>query len=201
MVANEKFNVGDLSVAAQVARIKAAGAQVMIAWVNGAPAATVLRTVIDSGLDIPIIFSTANATYVAMHQFAAFVPPAGLFFPTIPAMVPSVITDRGTRAAVDAFRTTLIAHNIRPTFASATAWDPALLVVGAFRKLGPGATAQQVYGYLKGLSGWAGINGPYDFRSHPARGLGPGQAVVVRWEKDRDDFVPVSAIGGAPLKR
>ena len=53
VVANEKFNVGDLSVAAQVARIKAAGAQVMIAWVNGAPAATVLRTVIDSGLDIP----------------------------------------------------------------------------------------------------------------------------------------------------
>jgi branched-chain amino acid transport system substrate-binding protein len=199
VVAREHFNVTDLSVTAQLSRIKAAGAQALVAWQNGAPTATVLRGANEVGLNLPILTSTGNATYQQMHELAALMP-RELLFPGVPAMAPTVIRDRGARAAVDVFQRGLLARRIRPEYVHTVVWDPALLLVSAMRKLGAGATPAQVRDYLVNLQGWTGINGTYDFKKYPQRGLGPGTAVIVRWDAARDDFVPVSALGGSPLK-
>ncbi len=53
-VSVERFNLSDISVAAQLARIKAAGAQAIISFVSTAALGTVLHGVNESGLDIPI---------------------------------------------------------------------------------------------------------------------------------------------------
>ena len=200
VVAREHFNANDVSVAAQLTRIKASGAQVLISWQNGSPTGTVLRGANDIGLNLPIVTSTGNATYAEMHEFNAFMPP-GLYFPGVPAIAPAVVTNRAMRSAVDAFRSSLIAHHIRPEYVHTDVWDPALLLVDALRKLGPEATAATVYAYIQGLRGWTGINGLYDFRANPERGLGSGGTVMVRWDRERDDFVPESSMGGMPLRR
>ncbi len=74
LVAREHYNVTDLSVAAQIARIKASSAQVMIAWGTGTPIGTVFRSVRDAGLDIPVAVSAGNDIYPEMKQFAAILP-------------------------------------------------------------------------------------------------------------------------------
>jgi branched-chain amino acid transport system substrate-binding protein len=183
-----------------MARIKASNAQILWAWQVGPPTGTVLRAANDVSLNLPIATTAANATPLQMHEFASLIPSAGLFFPQVPMMAPSVVTDRATKRAIDAFRNAFIAHGLRPGFIHASLWDPTLIVVDALRKLGPDATAAQLYAYIQNVRGWTGINGPYDFRKYPERGLGPGFGVLMRWDKERDDFVPVSAVGGAPLR-
>jgi branched-chain amino acid transport system substrate-binding protein len=49
LVARERFGVTDLSVAAQIERIKAAGAEAIDAWTTGTPFGTVLRGAYDAG--------------------------------------------------------------------------------------------------------------------------------------------------------
>ncbi len=70
----EHFNPSDVSVAAQIARIKESGAQAIVAWTTGAPAATVLRGMIQDGLDIPVAPTSGNQTFAAMHQWKSFLP-------------------------------------------------------------------------------------------------------------------------------
>jgi branched-chain amino acid transport system substrate-binding protein len=67
-VAHEHFNVTDLSVQAQIERIKATNPQVLIAWTTGTPFATILRAVNDSGLQIPVYTNAGNLTYGQMLQ-------------------------------------------------------------------------------------------------------------------------------------
>lgn len=50
----EHFGVTDLTVAAQLARIKASGAEALDVWATGTPSATVLRGIQDAGITIPI---------------------------------------------------------------------------------------------------------------------------------------------------
>lgn len=83
VVAREHFNLTDISVAAQMARIKASGAQAIFAWVSGTAFGTVMRGVTDAGIDLPIVTSTANLTYPQLEAEAAVMNdnvlfPAGL---------------------------------------------------------------------------------------------------------------------------
>ncbi|HXF34105.1 MAG TPA: hypothetical protein VN603_05990, partial [Candidatus Acidoferrales bacterium] len=71
--------------------------------------------------------------------------------------------------------------------------------VAAFRKLGTNATATQIRDFIANLKGWTGINGPYDFRAVPQRGLDVKAAVVVRWDTAKGTWIGVSKPGGAPL--
>src|SRR5579875_2694600 len=75
IVADEHFNPSDVGVQAQMARIKASGAQAMIIWAPGTPFGTALRAVHDAGLDdMPIATTSANMVYSQMKQYAAFMP-------------------------------------------------------------------------------------------------------------------------------
>ena len=73
-----------------------------------------------------------------------------------------------------------------------------LLVVGALRKLKPEASAEDLRNYLHDLTGVAGINGFYDFKAVPNRGLGEQNVVVTRWDAAAQTWDVVSDPLGIP---
>src|SRR6202030_2977496 len=68
------FNITDVSVAAQIVHIKAAGPQALIAWTTGTPIATVFKGAIQAGLDIPIATTSGNMTYAQMPNMRPSCP-------------------------------------------------------------------------------------------------------------------------------
>jgi branched-chain amino acid transport system substrate-binding protein len=82
---------------------------------------------------------------------------------------------------------------------AAHAWDPGMMIVGALRKLGPSATAEQVRDSLSSLSDWPGVNGVYDFTKVPQRGLDVHSAVITRWDAAVRRWVIANEAGGAPI--
>jgi branched-chain amino acid transport system substrate-binding protein len=198
VVDREHFNSSDVSVAAQIAHIQASNPQLVIAWASGTAIGTVFRAINDASFNVPVLTSNANATYAQMKQVAQIVPKE-LYFSGVPSMEPDQVTDRATKRAVDAYDAALAALNVRPEV-QATCYDPALVVIEAFRKAGAGATPDQLRDAIGGLRGFVGANGPYDFRTYPQRGLGVNTATVLRWDPAKGTWYGVSAPGGAPLK-
>lgn len=198
VVAHEHFSVGDLGVTAQLERIKAAGAQVLIGYATGTPFGTILRGVRDVGLTMPIWTTSGNLTYAQMAQYKDIMPQE-LDFPALPAVVPEAFPDRQVRAAVQRFREAITAVGARPEYIESPAYDPAMLVVEALRKVGPDASPEQVRAALAGVRGFAGAEGRYDMVAVPQRGLKPSDLCVVKWDPAKNDWVALSKPGGDPL--
>lgn len=198
IIDREHFNITDVSVAAQMAHIKGSGAPALIAWSSGTPIATILRGIADTGLDVPVETTNANLTYAQMKAYASFMP-KDLLFAAPPAVAPDQLPNgpvkRKVMEFIDAFKST----GTRPDIGQALAWDPTFLVIDAYKKLGLNATAAQIRDYLANLRGWVGINGAYDFRAVPQRGVGVKNVVIVRWDPAKETWVGVSKLGGAPL--
>jgi len=196
-VAHEHFNVTDLSVQAQIERIKAANPQVLIAWTTGTPFATILRAVNDSGLAVPVYTNAGNLTYGQMAQYHDFLPKE-LYFPAVACVVPDGITDPATKAATNVYFQALRDTGVRPEYIESVAYDPGLLVVTALRALGPNASGEKIRDYLNGISSFAGASGHYNFKTSPQRGLDMSQMFVARWDGPKNDWVAVSKPGGDP---
>jgi len=200
-VISEHFNPTDVSVAAQVARIKQSGAQAMVAWVTGAPAATVFKGMIQVGLDIPVAPTSGNQTFAAMKQWASFLPKqlilASALYPPHPR---SVKLDPRMDKAQQAMNAVLAEHHLKADNMAATSWDAGLIVVAGLRKLGPKATAAQLKDFVDNLTNFAGVDGIYDFKKYPQRGLGPESSTVTTYDPKTNSWVWLSQQGGAPLK-
>lgn len=199
MVVHEHFNTSDLSVAAQMARIKAAHPDVFVCYASGTPFATLLRGVQQAGIDVPIVSNEANMSYRQLKQYTDILPKE-LLFPSSPAVAHEARSPAG-RAAMDTFYEALKDAGIQPDLTYINAWDPALVIVHALQALGPDATANQVRTYLENLHGFAGVNGDYDFRTGNQRGLGPEDIMVVRWDATTSSWVGMSDFGGGPKRR
>ena len=194
-VAREHFNVTDLSTAAQVARIKAANAQALVVWTTGTPFGTILSSVSQVGLDVPVVALGSNASFVEIKQYAALLPKE-LYFPGTLPLTGAPVADREVRAAIDVMNKALLANGGSNDFVNEIPWDPAALVVATLRKLGPTATPLQIKTYISSLRNWPGINGRYDFVAHPQRGLGPTTWVMLRWDPAKNYWTGVSKPGG-----
>lgn len=201
LAANEHFAIGDLTLNAQMARIKASGAQALITFNTGAPFGTVLHGMSDAGLDLPVATSAGALNNATMKQFAAYLPKE-LLIPGLPSDAPDALAgQRGPlKSSVDVYLSALKTAGIAPDHTLASAWDPAWIVVGALRKLGPEATAAQIWSTIENLHGWAGANGIYDFRGGNQRGLTTTTSVMVRWDAATGSWVAMSRLGGAPLR-
>jgi branched-chain amino acid transport system substrate-binding protein len=196
-IVHEHFNVTDLSVNAQIERIKAANPQVLIAWTTGTPFGTVLRSVNDTGLNIPIYTNAGNLTYGQMAQYHDFLPKE-LDFPAVACVVPDGITDPAVKAATNSYFDALRDVGVKPEYIQSVAYDPALLVVAALRALGPNPTAARIRDYINNQSSWAGVSGRYNFKATPQRGLGTGQIFVARWDPAQNNWTAASKSGGDP---
>lgn len=200
-VAVEHFNPTDISVSAQIERIKNSGAQAMIAWVTGAPAATVFKGMIQAGLNIPVAPTSGNQTFAAMHQWKSFLPKqlilASALYPPHPA---GVKLDPRMEKAQHDMNAILAQHHLKADNMVATSWDAGLIVVAALRKLGPDATAAQLKSYIDDLTNFPGVDGIYNFKKYPQRGLGPDASTVTTYDAKTDSWKWISQPGGAPLK-
>lgn len=201
VVAREHFNPTDVSVAAQIEKIKAAQPQAIIAWSTGAPIGTIFKAMTQAGLDIPLATTDGNMTFAQMQQYAAFLPKQ-LYIPAAEWATHGTNVPRpaAVAKAQERFEAAYKGAGLEPDVAAALAWDPANIVIDALKKLGPNVTATQVREYLSHLKGYAGVDGIYDFERVPQRGLDVQNAVVTRWMPDKNRWIPVSAPAGAPLK-
>jgi branched-chain amino acid transport system substrate-binding protein len=198
VVAHEHFNPTDLSVGAQMAKIKASGAQVLVAWTTGTPFGTVLRNASEAGVGIPILTTAANLSDAEMHAYAAFVPKE-LYFPGTPAFAPDVVPTGPMKRALQTYYAQLKAAGAKPENAISLAWDATFLVLDALKKLGLNATASQIRDDIGALQGSVGIYGTHDFVAIPQRGLGIGSVVMIRWDPVRS-WVAASGLGATPLR-
>lgn len=200
LVNETTFNPTDVSASAQIQRMKGSQPQAVIAWSTGAAIGTVFKALLDAGVTVPVATTDGNMTYASMKQFADILPKE-LYIPS-----PEWPRSDGQEAAAavnaakkqffDAFE----GQPVQPDAAYSFAWDPALLVVSALRKLGPDATAEQLRDDLAKLTGFAGINGVYDFVKIPQRGLDASNVVVTRWDPTANTWKIVSHPRGLPLE-
>lgn len=201
IVEHQHFTPTDVSVAAQMERIKGAGANSLIAWTTGAQVATVFKAMIQSDLNIPIGTSSGNQTFSQMEQYVSFLPKqlligSGLF----PEHAGLVQLDPRIEAQQRDMYAVMKERNINPDISTTVAWDTGLLVAAALRKLGPTATAAQMRDYIRSLTDFAGIDGIYDFKAHFDRGLGADSATVVAYDAAGKRWRWLSQPGGEPLK-
>jgi len=200
IVAVERYAISDISVASQLARLKAAGADAVFVGTTGTGFGTALRGINDMGWDVPVMTNAGNIVLEQMEQYKAFAP-RELLFTGARFMGHAIAGSGPVRDAQTAFYRALAAEGItKPDFINATAWDPAWVVVSALRKFGPAMTAANLHAYIEQLHGLAGVNGVLDFRDGKQRGLGINATLIVRWDGARDYWVPVSEPGGIPLK-
>lgn len=197
VVDRERFAPADISVAAQMARIKASDAQMLFAWTTGTPFGTLLRGIADAGIALPIVASSGNETYAQMSAYASILPPE-MYFSGIPSLTPDALPRGAVRDAIVRYQNAFKAIGVRPDIGANQAWDAAFIVVDALRKLGTATTPEQLRAYIWKLRGWSGINGVYDFTALPQRGVNGNWIVVQRWDPARDAFVGASRPGGAP---
>jgi branched-chain amino acid transport system substrate-binding protein len=200
VVAREHFNPTDVSVSAQIENIKAAQPQAFIAWSTGAPIGTIFKGIVQAGLDVPVGTTDGNMTFAQMTQYAAFLPKQ-LFIPAAEWAMHGTELKREPEvlAAQERFDAVFKAAGVTPDVASALAWDPAMIVIDALRKLGPAANATQMRDYIAHLKDYAGVDGIYDFERVPQRGLDVNDAVVTLWDPARKNWQVVSQPAGAPL--
>jgi branched-chain amino acid transport system substrate-binding protein len=200
LVEREHFNPTDISVAAQIERIKASGAQAIVAGVTGSPAATVFKGMVQAGLDIPVAPTSGNEVFAQMEQWKDFLP-KGLVMGS--AVFPEHDgvwkLDPRIEAAQHEMYAALKAHGQKADNVVATCWDAGLIVVAALRDLGPDATAAQIRTYIANLTNFAGVDGFYNFKANPERGLGADSAIVVGYDADTKAWVWLTKPGGAPL--
>lgn len=201
-VAHQHFNVSDVTVAAQIERIRASGAQALFAWTTGAALATVFKGMIQSGLDIPVGTTAGNQIFSQMEQYAAFLPKEVLIGSALwPEHDEIIKLDPRVEAEQQEMYRTLKEANIRPDVGTGTTWDTASIVVAGLRRLGPQASGRGLRDFIAGLTDFAGIEGIYDFKTYPDRGIGEASSTVVRYDAAGKSWVWMSEPGGAPLTR
>ncbi len=202
MVERARFNPGDISVTAQLEKIKAAEPQAFIAWTTGAPVAIIFKGIVQAGLTMPIGTTNGNMTFAQMEQYADFLPkqlyiPSSLF----PEHDETHAYDVRVEAAQKRFYAQMKRAKLPIDNMAAHVWDPGMMVVAALRKLGPKATAEQLRETLASQTDFAGINGIYNFTKVPQRGLDVESCVITLWDPVGKHWVPVSEPAGTPLKK
>ncbi len=185
----EHFAINDLSVSAQLARIKDFQPQGLFVWTSGNASQTALRGIQDAGLDIPIFTSYSNATPSQMATFKGYMPKEFLIS-GLPSMLPPEQLPMGKmRDAVVQYDAAFKAAGLQPDVTQATPWDAASIVIAALRKLGPNASAADLRNYIANLRGWTGVTGTYDFKAIPQRGVNWKAVAMVRWDAARAMWV------------
>jgi branched-chain amino acid transport system substrate-binding protein len=200
VVAHEHFDPQSISVAAQIARIKAADPQILWVSATGTPFQTVLRGAIDAGLNVPILTSAANMDVKILAPFAAGLPSLVGF--NAPPSWDVEAAERGPlKTVVAEYRAAYkqAGYQLYPN--DQYSWDPASIVVYALRKLGTNATAQQLHDFIEHLNGFPGLGGVYDFRSGNQHGLGDDAVIIVAYDRVHQTFDAVSKPGGSPLAK
>jgi branched-chain amino acid transport system substrate-binding protein len=200
IVDREHFALSDVSVAAQIERIRAVNPQLVLAWATGTPSATIFRGLVQAGIELPVATTGGNTLIAQMQQFKSFLPKelyagGGAYPPHDGLYKLDPRVEAAQHTMYDAVKKT----DLQPDVVIGTSWDAGLIVIQALRALGIGANAEQIHSYIAKLTDFPGVSGVYNFPASPERGLGVNDTIVVRWDAVHDHFVWVSKPGGDPL--
>lgn len=200
----EHFNPADLTVSAQIERIKGAGAQALIAWTTGSPAATVFKGMIQAGFEVPVAPTGGNQVFPQMAQYESFLPKGLVMTSALFPPHDGLLTlDPRVEKIQHEMYAILAKHELKADNNTADTWDAALITIAGLRALGPDASAEKLRAWILALKDFPGINGIYDFTQFPDRGLSHDTTALVRYEPKGPDgprWQWVSEVGGAPLK-
>jgi branched-chain amino acid transport system substrate-binding protein len=195
LVESDRFALGDINVAAQMARLRTANCDAIIAWTTGAPWGTLLHGINDAGLTVPIAGSPGDMVNGQMEQYASILPKV-LLFAGLNGMVRNALRPGPVLDAQKAYYAALDAAHVRGDFGDLIPWDATMIVVNALRHFGPDATADQVRSYILGLHGWSGVEGVYDFGDREQRGVGQNALFIATWNPAKKDWIALSRPGG-----
>jgi branched-chain amino acid transport system substrate-binding protein len=197
IVASEHFNPGDLEVSAQLSRIKAANPQMIVAWPSGTPFGTVLHGINQVGLNVPVLATAANLNADQLKQYGAFVP-AELIFEGAPSTI-SYAANAVMKRRQEVLLDVLTAAGVHDR-TTAPIFDLTSIVIDAYRKNGLNATAEQLRASISSITNYTGAAGIYDFTRYPGRGVGVDSLIMLRYDPAKNDFYPVSRLGGQPSR-
>ncbi len=198
IVDREHFAPGDVTVAAQVAKLKASNPDAILMTTVGTSTGTVFHALKDEGLDVPVITNLGNLLHAELDQYTSVMPPQIYF--TAPRFIARDVSRSGpVRDAQLEFYKAFKAQGIDPDVGNNLAWDVAFVVVDALRHVGTNATPKQLLDYMEGLHSFAATDGIYDYRGGDQRGVGLNSLVMARWDPAKHTWVTVSAPGGKPL--
>ena len=200
IVSHTRFNLNDVTVAAQIERIKDSHPDALIAWTTGTAVAGIFKGLLQAGLDIPVATSNGNMSDKVMRQFADFLPHTLLIGSSVFAPHDGLFTlDPRVEARQKVYYDTMRKAGLPIDYLSAAVWDSTFLLVDALRRLGVQATAAQLRDDIAGQRNFAGINGVYDFTRVPQRGLDASDCVIWRWDAPHQTWAAFSRPGGAKL--
>lgn len=197
VVAREHFATADLSVDAQLARIKAGDPQVVVTWTTGTGFGTVLRAIHDVGITVPVTGGNGNMIPKQLAQYRGFMP-AELYFPGMRGLSPDGTARGPVRDKQSVYFRGMAARGGDVSFSSQSGWDATWLVIDAYRALGLSPTPQAVRDWIRAQRGWVGMEGVYDFRDPEQRGLNSDASVIDRFDPATGRFIAVSRPGGVP---
>jgi branched-chain amino acid transport system substrate-binding protein len=199
LVDTEYVNPSDISATAQLTKIKTAKPDALLVFAPGTAFGTVLHAMHDLALDVPTVTTAANLSRTQTKEYDSFLP-AKLYMQGYACVAGVAATDSSRRAQKFYFDS-LKKGGLRPDVGYCLGWDPGMIVMDALRKYGPTITSAQLRDSIDSLHDWGGTMGSYDFRKASHRGLSESDVIILRWDKERDDFVTASALGGGPVKK
>jgi branched-chain amino acid transport system substrate-binding protein len=202
IVGKVNFDPADINITAQLISLKATKPDALLAWNTGAPIGTVMRGLLDTGFEVPVATNYGNMTYAQMKAYEAFLPKE-LYFASAEWLPhpESVSLHPEIEKAQRAFFERFAAENIKPDVGHTMVWDPMMIVAAALRAAGPDAKAEAVRNHLVRVQGYYGVNGAYDFKAVPQRGLSDENVVISRWNAPAKTWEVVSRPTGIPLER
>jgi branched-chain amino acid transport system substrate-binding protein len=202
IVGKVNFDPTDINITAQLISLKATKPDALLAWNTGAPIGTVMRGLLDTGFEVPVATNYGNMTYAQMKAYEAFLPKE-LYFSSAEWLPhpKSVSLNPEVETAQRAFFERFAAANIKPDVGHTMVWDPMMIVASALRAAGPDAKAEAVRDHLIKVQGYYGVNGAYDFKAVPQRGLSDENVVISRWNASAKTWDVVSRPTGIPLEQ
>ncbi len=184
----EAFAPGDLSIAAQASKLKAANPDIIYVYAIGTAFGTVVRALSNAGLsNIPTYTTPANGGATQLNTYRAFLP-ATLLTSGMPYQ--GNLSNPAMKAAAAEYLDGLRAAGVKFDPMQTYAWDPIKITVSALRQLPAGATAAQLRSYLESLHDFAGLWGVYDFRTGDQHGLDGRDSIYVYYDAAHDTWTP-----------
>jgi branched-chain amino acid transport system substrate-binding protein len=202
LVADEHFAPGDVSVSAQIEKIRSGNPDAIVSWATTAAGGTVFRALKQAGMDLPTAASGSNMTVQQMTDYTAFLPSKVYFgVGEWAANGDSRLTVPPEVAAQQKlFFATMKTVGVYPDSGADLGWEPVRVIADALNKLPEGANAKQLHDFLINWQGHIGAEGVYDFKKTPQRGLNIDNAIVVRWDPKAKEWHPVSNLTGTPIE-
>jgi branched-chain amino acid transport system substrate-binding protein len=190
MVAQAMFSPTALSVAAEVATIKAANPDVILLYAAGPAFLLSLKELKNAGLDrVPVMTNPFNADGKLLVANADIMPKT-LFVEGLPYQARR--PKPALRAAGQEYLSVFADGGVTTqSVIQAYCWDPVIITIAALRALPPGANGDQLHDYIENMHGFAGIWGTYDFRIGDNYGLTGDDDPFVRWDVARSQWVPM----------